>query len=66
MREGAIQENHIRAEIGDILIGKASGRTSPGEITLFKSLGLAAEDLASAVFIFDKVKRQGGGTFVEF
>jgi ornithine cyclodeaminase/alanine dehydrogenase-like protein (mu-crystallin family) len=66
LREGAINENHIRAEIGDILIGKASGRTSPTEITLFKSLGLAAEDLASAVFIFDKVKRQGGGTFVEF
>jgi ornithine cyclodeaminase/alanine dehydrogenase-like protein (mu-crystallin family) len=66
LREGAIKETHIRGEIGDILIGKATGRTSPIEITLFKSLGLAAEDLASAVFIFDKVKRQGGGTFVEF
>ena len=66
LRDGAILENHIRAEIGDLLIGKAMGRTSRDEITLFKSLGLAAEDLASAAFIFDKVTRSSGGTFVEF
>jgi ornithine cyclodeaminase len=66
LREGAIKDDHIRAEIGDILIGRARGRTSRDEITLFKSLGLAIEDLASAAFIYDKVNRSGGGTFVEF
>lgn len=66
LREGAIGEKHIRAEIGDLLIGKAAGRTSPTEVTLFKSLGLGVEDLASAAFILEKAKRDGGGTFVEF
>lgn len=58
--------DHIKAELGEILIGKAKGRTSKGEITLFKSLGLAVEDLASAQFLFDKAKRGGTGTWVEF
>ena len=58
--------DHIKAELGEILTGKARGRTSKGEITLFKSLGLAVEDLASAQFLFDKAKRVGTGTWVEF
>lgn len=57
---------HIRAEIGEILIGKAKGRTSRDEITLFKSLGLAVEDLASAQFLFQKAERTGRGTWVDF
>jgi len=66
LREGAIGDDHIRGEIGDILIGKTTGRTSPGEITLFKSLGLAVEDLASAEFLFEKAKREGAGTWVDW
>ena len=66
LREGAISDGHIRAEIGDILIGKAEGRTSDDEITLFKSLGLAIEDLASAAFLFDKAQRLGRGTWAEW
>jgi len=66
LREGAITEDHIRGEIGDILIGKAKGRTSRDEITLFKSLGLAIEDLASAAFLYEKAKRSGAGTTVNF
>jgi|SRR5581483_2646313 len=57
---------HIRAEIGEILVGEAKGRSSSGEITLFKSLGLAVEDLASGQFLFEKAKRAGSGTWVEF
>jgi ornithine cyclodeaminase len=60
--EGAV----IRAEIGEILIGAAPGRTSAAEITLFKSLGLAVEDLASAAFVYDKAQREGRGVWVEF
>ena len=66
LREGAIRDGHIRAEIGEILIGSAKGRTSRDEITLFKSLGLAVEDLASAAFLYEKALEQGGGTAVEF
>jgi ornithine cyclodeaminase/alanine dehydrogenase-like protein (mu-crystallin family) len=66
LREGAIRDDHIRAEIGDILIGKAAGRSSPEEITLFKSLGLAVEDLASAEFLLAKATREGAGTWAEF
>jgi len=66
LREGAISDGHIRAEIGDILIGTARGRTSDDEITLFKSLGLAIEDLASAAFLFDKAQRLGRGTWAEW
>lgn len=66
LREGAITEGHIRAEIGDILIGRATGRTSDGEITLFKSLGLAVEDLAVAQFLHEKASREGVGTWVAF
>lgn len=66
LREGAIDEGHIRGEIGDILIGKSPGRTSPTEITLFKSLGLAVEDLASAEFLFEKAKREDAGTLVDW
>jgi ornithine cyclodeaminase len=65
MREGAIKPA-IRAEIGEILIGTAKGRTAREEITLFKSLGIAIEDLASAQFLFDKAKAAGAGTWVDF
>jgi ornithine cyclodeaminase/alanine dehydrogenase-like protein (mu-crystallin family) len=64
LREGAKPE--IRAEIGEILIGAAEGRTSREEITLFKSLGIAIEDLASAQFLYDKAKAAGAGTWVDF
>jgi ornithine cyclodeaminase/alanine dehydrogenase-like protein (mu-crystallin family) len=64
LRDGAKPE--IRAEIGEILIGAARGRTSRDEITLFKSLGIAIEDLASAQFLFDKAKAAGAGTWVDF
>lgn len=65
-REGAIDDSHIRAELGEMLTGTAQGRTSAEEITLFKSLGLAIEDLACAAFLFDKARAAGRGTWVTF
>jgi ornithine cyclodeaminase len=64
VREGAKIE--IKAELGEILIGAAKGRTSADEITLFKSLGLAIEDLASAQLLHAKAMRERAGTRVEF
>jgi ornithine cyclodeaminase/alanine dehydrogenase-like protein (mu-crystallin family) len=66
LREKAIVPNHIKAEIGEILAGKAEARKSRDEITLFKSLGLAIEDLASAAFLFEKARREERGTWVDF
>jgi ornithine cyclodeaminase len=64
-RDGLIGDDHILAEIGEVLIGRHPGRTSADEITLFKSLGLAIEDLASAHHIYERAMREGGGTRVE-
>jgi ornithine cyclodeaminase len=65
LAEKAIREDHIRAEIGDVLLGKAEGRKSSREITLFKSLGLAIEDLAAVHLIYTKAVEQRMGTLVE-
>ncbi|MEK6325073.1 MAG: ornithine cyclodeaminase family protein [Acidobacteriota bacterium] len=66
LRDGAIGPDHIKAEIGELLIGAKPGRTSADEITLFKSLGLAIEDLASADYLYRKAKGSQTGTWVEF
>ena len=66
MREGAIGPDHIRAEVGELLLGAKTGRQSPDEITLFKSLGLAVEDLAAAEYVYRKAQEQQIGTWVEF
>ncbi|MCX6373043.1 MAG: ornithine cyclodeaminase family protein [Actinobacteria bacterium] len=63
--EGLIGDEHIVGEIGEVLLGKAPGRTSPGEITLFKSLGIAIEDLAAAHHVYTKAKERELGTWVE-
>jgi len=63
-REGAIGPEHIRAEIGELLIGSAEGRRSPGELTVFKSLGLAVEDLAAAEHVLRRAEAEGAGTVV--
>jgi ornithine cyclodeaminase/alanine dehydrogenase-like protein (mu-crystallin family) len=51
LREGAIDEGHIRAEIGEVLAGLKPGRRSDDEITVFKSVGNAVEDLAVAALV---------------
>lgn len=66
LREGAIREGHIRAELGELLLGLKPGRSSAEEITLFKSLGLAVEDLAAADRVLEKAARLGRGTVVPF
>jgi ornithine cyclodeaminase/alanine dehydrogenase-like protein (mu-crystallin family) len=58
--------NPVRAELGELLIGSAPGRADDAEITLFESLGLAAEDLAAASYLYEKAARLGAGTPAEF
>ena len=64
MREGAFTADHIQAELGEVIIGKDLGRQSPDELTLFKSLGLAVEDVASAAFILKRAREIGIGQTV--
>lgn len=53
-QEGAIGDGHIVGEIGEVLLGKAPGRASRDEITVFKSVGLAVEDVAAAQLLLEK------------
>jgi len=64
--DGAIGPEHILADLGEVLTGVRSGRTSAEEITLFKSLGLAIEDLAAAAHVYRKAQETNAGTWVEF
>ena len=57
---------HIRGEIGELLSGTAPGRTGDREITVFESLGLAAEDLAAAQGVYRNAVRLGARTWVDF
>jgi ornithine cyclodeaminase/alanine dehydrogenase-like protein (mu-crystallin family) len=66
LAEGAIGPDHVRAEIGELLTGEASGRMTDHEITVFESLGLAVEDLAAAAYIYGKASEPGTGWWVNF
>jgi len=65
LESGEITADHIVGEVGEVLIGKAPGRQNDTDITLFKSLGLAIEDLASAHWLFGEARRQKVGVDVE-
>lgn len=64
--EGVVSQESIIGEIGELLLGTKSGRTSRDQITLFKSLGLAIEDVACADFLYRKALDQSVGTWVDF
>jgi ornithine cyclodeaminase len=66
LREGAITPEHIVAEIGEVANGSKAGRSSPLEITLYKSLGIAPQDLASAHYVLDKARAAGKGQVIDF
>ena len=66
VKEGLIGPDSIAAEIGEVLIGTREGRSAPDQITLFKSLGLAIEDLACAERLFRNAQEKKAGTWVEF
>ena len=51
---GLIDDDHIVAEIGEVLLGRVPGRRSPGEITVYKSLGHIVQDLASVSYLHSR------------
>ncbi len=64
--EGVITTTHILADLGELVTGKVPGRTSPGDITLFKSVGMAIEDVAAARELYARAQTRGRGTHVEY
>lgn len=65
IKEKSISENHIHGEIGEILAGTKTGRSSAGEITLYKSVGIAIQDVASAQLVYRKALERNVGSHVE-
>jgi ornithine cyclodeaminase/alanine dehydrogenase-like protein (mu-crystallin family) len=66
LEEGAIGPDHIRAEIGEVLIGAKPGREDDEQLTMFRSLGLAVEDLAAAEYVVQRARETGAGVEVAF
>lgn len=61
IREGAIDASHIAGELGDVCGGRVAGRRSAAEITVFKSLGMAVEDVAAAHLALERASERGLG-----
>jgi len=65
IKEGAVTEDHIYASLGEIVVGDKPGRENAEEITVFKSCGLAIQDVSTALAIYDAAREKGVGTEVE-
>jgi ornithine cyclodeaminase/alanine dehydrogenase-like protein (mu-crystallin family) len=66
LRAQAITAEHILAEIGEVANGTKDGRRSVNEVTLYKSLGIAPQDLACAHYLLEKARAGGAGQIIEF
>jgi alanine dehydrogenase len=65
IRDGVAAEDPVHAELGEIVAGTRPGRTAPDQITLYKSMGVAAEDDAAAALALAAAEREGAGAVVE-
>ncbi|USQ85412.1 ornithine cyclodeaminase family protein [Streptomyces phaeoluteigriseus] len=61
IRDGLITADHVHAELGEIIAGSRSGRTTPGQITLYKSVGVAAQDAAATALVVAAAREQSIG-----
>jgi ornithine cyclodeaminase/alanine dehydrogenase-like protein (mu-crystallin family) len=66
LKSGAITADHILGEIGEVANGSKIGRSSPLDVTLYKSLGIAPQDLASAHYVLQKARAAGIGQVIDF
>ncbi|PSP94981.1 ornithine cyclodeaminase [Halobacteriales archaeon QH_8_68_33] len=64
--EGAIGEDHIHTELGEVVAGAEPGRTDPEAVTLFDSGGTAIETVAAGHMLYEKAREEGLGTEIEF
>ena len=61
IQEGRVGPDHIVAELGEVVAGRAAGRTSSVQVTVFKSLGMAVEDVAAAHLVYQRACERGLG-----
>jgi alanine dehydrogenase len=61
IKDGAFDDTHIAGELGEVASGAVEGRKSPEDVTIFKSLGMAVEDVAAAHLAFEKAAGRGLG-----
>ncbi|MEP6782624.1 MAG: ornithine cyclodeaminase family protein [Acidobacteriota bacterium] len=59
---GLFDASHIRGELGELVLGRVEGRTSSQDITVFKSLGMAVEDVVAADLVYRRASESGAGT----
>ena len=64
IRDGLMEPTHVYAELGELVSGAKTGRTSPEQITLYKSVGVAAQDAAAAAMVLSIARATGLGTDV--
>ena len=62
---GVIGADHVRAEIGELLAGDRAGRTDPGQLTLYKSVGVGVQDAAAAAVVLQGARDRGAGLLIE-
>ena len=59
---GVFAASHIRGELGEVVLGRVEGRTSDQNVTIFKSLGMAVEDVVAADLVLKRAVETGAGT----
>ena len=65
IERGLIAADHVHAEVGELVLGRRPGRTSPGQLTLYKSVGVAAQDCAAAALVLRAARKHGAGQEIE-
>jgi ornithine cyclodeaminase/alanine dehydrogenase-like protein (mu-crystallin family) len=66
LQEGAVPPEHLQDEIGQVVLGERPRRRNRDEITLFKSLGIAIQDLVTGLHVLREAERLGRGVLVDF
>src|SRR5687768_5394691 len=65
VEQGLLGPANIAATLGDVIAGRAPGRTSPADITVFDSTGLAIQDVALAAAVYERARQRGIGQQIE-
>jgi alanine dehydrogenase len=62
INDGLFDKSHLRGELGELVLGRVPGRSSDSDVTIFKSLGMAVEDVVAADLVFRRASETGAGT----
>lgn len=65
IRDGVIGPEHVHAEVGELVAGTRPGRSNPGQVTLYKSVGVAVQDAVAARLVYDAALERGLGTEID-